>query len=327
MNSAKRERTSNFWGSLQALLVFMIMFLALSLFVPAFFSWRNIFNLMKQLSANLVIASGMTMVILTGEFDISVGSVMGLCMFAGILLMNQYGIFVGFLLSLAIGVTCGFINGVITTKGKVPSFITTLGMQMIARGVTYVISSGYNIKLQDDRFAVLGQAATLGIPNLFWVVILVYIVIFILLKQTRFGQYIYAVGSNRQAAVLSGINADRVKIKTFMLLGLLVGLTAMLNGSRMMSAHPDSGTGLEFEVIAAVVIGGTSVSGGEGSVLMSIIGVFIIGFIRNALNLTHVNILWNHVVTGSVILTAVLLDSLRKGLQKRLAQRALLRGQ
>ncbi len=320
-----REKASGVFGTLQALIVFIVMFVLLSIFVDNFFTVTNITNLMKQNATNLIIGAGMTVVILTGEFDISVGSIMGLAAFTGVTVMNGYGIPLGILSAAAIGLLFGLINGVLTTKGKIPSFIATLGTQMVARGLCLVMSGGFPEAMEDRTLGALSQGDFLGIPNLFWIVIIVYVIVYILLKKTAFGQHVYAVGSNRNAAVLSGINADFVKIRAFLLIGFLAGFCGILSSARVFSASPETGTGVEFEVIAGVVIGGTSVSGGEGNVLLTIVGVIIIGLIRNALNLIHVNILWNNVVTGAVIIAAVLLDSFRKYLQRRMSERALMR--
>ena len=311
-----------FIGSLQIMIVFILMFLLLSIFVPRFFSAGNLLNLPKQFALNLVLATTMTILIISGEFDISVGAVLCLSGFCSLFAMNAYGIFAGVVAALAAGFCAGLINGIITIKGNVPSFIATLGMMMTCRVLSYVVSGGFSNVIRDKSFAALSQGDILGIPNLLFIVIIAYALMFTLLHRTKFGQYIFAVGSNKTAAALSGINVDRIKIAAFSLNGLMAGFGALLTNSRVMAIHPDSGTGIEFEVIAGVVIGGTSIYGGEGNVLLSIAGVLVVGFIRNALNLTRVDVLWNQVITGVVILAAVLIDSLRRSIQRRLEERA-----
>ena len=325
MNNQKEtiiSRLLKFFGSLQIMIVFILMFVFLSLFVPRFFSAVNLLNITRQLALNLIIATTMTILIISGEFDISIGSVVCFAGFCSLFAMNTYGIFAGVIAALGVGFGIGLFNGLVTTKGKIPSFITTLGTMMVCRGLAYVTSGGFSNSITKRSFAVLSQGNVWGIPNLLLIAIIVYVIMFILLHRTKFGQYIYAVGSNKTAAALSGIDVDRIKITAFALNGLMAGFCALLTNSRVMAIHPDTGTGLEFEVIAGVVIGGTSISGGEGKMLQTIAGVLVVGFIRNALNLSQVNILWNQVVTGAVILAAVLIDSLRRGIQGKLEERS-----
>ena len=326
--SAKKqsEITSTAWkdvlkgsyGLIQTLGVFILMILFMSIFLPRFLTVINMMNILRQLTMNLIVAAGMTCIILTGEFDISVGSLV--CFVAVIVakLIHLWGIIPAVLIGLIVGIGFGALNGVIVAKGKIPSFIATLGTSLIARSLAFVISNGKVIADIPPSFKVVGQGDLNGFPFTMFFVIGVYAVCYILLTQTPFGKKIYAVGANRQAAMLSGINPDKVKIWTFIIISFLSALSGILLLSRMGAIQPYTARGLEFDVIAAVVIGGTSLSGGEGNILQTIIGVFIIGLIRNALNLSQINIFWQDFATGTIIIIAVLLDTLRKRITTRM---------
>ncbi len=300
------------YSLMQTLGVFLVMVAAMSIFLPSFMTGLNLMNIVKQLAVNLIVAAGMTIIILTGEFDISVGSVVCLSAVVVARFINIWGAVPAVAFGLAIGVGFGWLHGIIVTKGKIPSFITTLGTSMIARSLAFVISDGKVIADIPERFKIVGQQELFGLPYTVFFVVAVYVVGYVMLTRTSFGKKIYAVGANRQAAMLSGISADRVKIISFCVVGFLSALGGVLLLSRMGAIQPYTARGLEFDVIAAVVIGGTSLSGGEGSILQTIIGIFIIGIIRNALNLSQINIFWQDFATGSIIIVAVLLDSFRK---------------
>ena len=306
------------YGLVQTLAVFLAMVIIMSVLLPRFLTIVNITNLMKQLAVNFVVAAGMTFIILNGEFDISVGSVLALTAAVAGKLMPAWGIVPACFLAMFIGPIFGFFHGIIIPKGKIPSFITTLGTMMIARSLAFVVTEGKVIGNIPEAFKVLGQGSFKGIPNMALVVIVVYACGHIILRKTTFGKKIYAVGANRRVAMLSGINADRVKTTAFMIVGVLSSLGGILLLSRLGAIQADTGKGLEFDVIAAVVIGGTSLYGGEGNILQTIIGVFIIGLIRNFLNLSHINIFWQDFATGTIIIIAVLLDTLRRRVSAKL---------
>jgi len=312
-------------GSLQVLVVFSLIFLLLALFVPHFLTVLNLTNLVKQTAINLIVASGMVCILILGKIDISAGANLGLSCMLGAFGYNAFGLVGGMLTSIITGALIGLFNGVVTMKGRIPPFITCLGSMNMARGAVYVISGGstHQIKVPELKRLALGEI--FGLPVLLIAVFVVYVIMYFVLHRTKFGQYIFACGSNPTAAKLSGINVDRICILAYVMMGALVGLAAIFSSARVMSIYPDSGTGLEFEVIAGCVIGGVSVTGGEGKMLFTIAGVFVVAFVRNALNLIHINVLWNNFVTGAVILAAVLLDSYRKRLQIRLEQREFMR--
>lgn len=318
---ANKQKMLGYLNTLQSLSVFVILFTVMSLTLPKFFTPMNMINLSKQLAVNLILAASMTQVIICGEIDISIGAILGVSGMAGALILQNGSIFLAAVTALAIGAAFGTLNGILTVKGKIPSFITTLGTMMVARSTALIISQGKVLAGFPKGFSVIGQGSLWGIPILFYIVIVIYIIFYLYMKCTRFGLQVYAVGSNRTAAVLSGTAADFVKIRSLLINGIVAGFCGLLLTSRLMAVQSDMGTGIEFEVIAGVIIGGTSLSGGQGNVLQSIIGVLIIGLIRNFLNLAHINIFWNDFVMGTVIIVAVLFDSFRKQLQNKINEK------
>jgi len=307
-----RDLARQSYGLIQALAVLIVLVVVISLFSPRFLTWINIYNLMAQMSVNLIVAAGMTVVMISGEFDISVGSVVALTAAVSAALMIQIGIVPAVLISMLIGPLLGVFNGIIITKGRIPSFITTLGTLMIARSLAFVTTGGRVISNLPDSFKVIGQGQTLGIPNPFIIAIACYAIGWVMMTRTAFGKKIYAVGANRTVAMLSGIRADRVKIACLVVVGLAASFAGNILLSRIGAIQADTARGLEFEVIAGVVIGGTSLYGGQGNILRTIIGVVIIALIRNFLNLSRIDIFWQDFATGAIIVGAVLLDAFQK---------------
>jgi ribose transport system permease protein len=254
----------------------------------------------------------MTVVMISGEFDISVGSVVALTAAVSATLMHEYGVVPAVLISLLIGPALGVFNGLVVTKGRIPSFITTLGTMMIARSLAFVTTGGRVVSNLPDEFKVIGQGATFGIPNPFIIALVCYGVGWVLMTRTAFGKKVYAVGANRTVAMLSGIRADRVKILCMVIVGFAASFAGNILLARIGAIQADTARGLEFEVIAAVVIGGTSLYGGQGNILRTIIGVVIIALIRNFLNLSRIDIFWQDFATGAIIVGAVLLDAFQK---------------
>jgi ribose/xylose/arabinose/galactoside ABC-type transport system permease subunit len=313
----RQELLRQSYGLLQALAVLAVLIVIMSILSPRFLTWINIANLMGQMAVNLIVAAGMTIVMISGEFDISVGSVVALAAAVSAALMQQIGIVPAIILSLLIGPAIGFVNGVITTKGRIPSFIVTLGTLMMARSLAFVVTGGQVISNLPDAFKVLGQGRILNVPIPFLIALACYAVGWFVLSRTAFGKRVYAVGANRMVATLSGIHADRVKIQCMMIVGFTAAFAGNILLARIGAIQADTARGLEFEVIAAVVIGGTSLYGGQGNILRTIIGVIIIALIRNFLNLSRIDIFWQDFATGAIIIAAVLLDAL----QKRVGQR------
>ncbi|MGH2316744.1 ABC transporter permease subunit [Planococcus sp. SE5232] len=278
---------------------------------PGFLSVSNLMNVLRQVSINALIAFGMTFVILTGGIDLSVGATLALtgAVSAGMMASGVDPIF-AMLLGLLLGAVLGAINGIIIAKGKVAPFIATLATMTIYRGLTLVYTDGRPISGLGDSltFQMLGKGYFLGIPIPVVTMIVSFAILYFILKKTTFGRRVYAVGGNEEASILSGINADRIKIYVYSLLGLLAALASLILTSRLNSAQPTAGEMFELDAIAAVVLGGTSLTGGRGWIVGTLIGALIIGVLNNGLNLIGVPSFFQQVVKGAVILLAVLLD-------------------
>ncbi|QMT17059.1 ribose ABC transporter permease [Planococcus maritimus] len=278
---------------------------------PSFLSMSNILNVLRQVSINALIAFGMTFVILTGGIDLSVGSILALtgAVTAGMMASGVDPI-LAMLLGLFLGAVLGAINGVIIAKGKVAPFIATLATMTIYRGLTLVYTEGRPISGLGDSmaFQMLGKGYFLGIPIPVVTMLISFGILYFILKKTTFGRRVYAVGGNEEASVLSGINADRIKIYVYSLVGALAALASLILTSRLNSAQPTAGQMFELDAIAAVVLGGTSLTGGRGWIVGTLIGALIIGVLNNGLNLIGVSSFFQQVVKGAVILLAVLLD-------------------
>ena len=275
---------------------------------------------MRQISVNICISVGMTLVVLTAGIDLSVGSVLALCgaITAG-LLKNGIEIpssntYIGFTIlgaifsGLLVGSLLGFINGWTITKFKLPPFVATLAMLTIARGLTMLWTKGFPISGLGETFAWLGSGWFLGIPLPVWISGIIVFITAVITKKTKVGRYIYAIGGNENASILSGIDINKVKVTVYMIAGALAAVGGVLVSARLDAAQPNAGTGYELDSIAAVVIGGTSLSGGRGSVLGTVLGAVIIGVLNNGLVLLNVSPFWQQVVKGLVILIAVIID-------------------
>ncbi|AJJ24280.1 ribose ABC transporter permease [Yersinia enterocolitica] len=297
--------------SLIALLVLIAVVSSLS---PNFFTLNNMFNILQQTSVNAIMAVGMTLVILTSGIDLSVGSLLAL---TGAVAASIVGLEVNALVAvgaaLALGAFVGGITGVIVAKGKVQAFIATLVMMLLLRGVTMVYTNGspINTGFTDvaDTFGWFGIGRPLGIPTPIWLMAIVFIAAWYMLHHTRLGRYIYALGGNESATRLSGISVDKVKIIVYSLCGLLAALAGIIEVARLSSAQPTAGTGYELDAIAAVVLGGTSLAGGKGQIVGTLIGALILGFLNNGLNLLGVSSYYQMIVKAVVILLAVLVDN------------------
>lgn len=304
----------------QSLIALFILCLAISLSSDKFMTSANVWNVMRQISVNICISTGMTLVVLTAGIDLSVGSVLALCgaVTAGLLKngieIPAVNLYVGFTLlgatvaGLLAGFLLGWFNGWAITKFKVPPFVATLAMLTIARGLTMLWTKGFPITGLSENFAYLGTGWLLGIPLPVWVSGAIVLITVIIANKTKLGRYIYAIGGNESAATLSGINTKKIKIAMYTIAGVLSAVGGLLVTSRLNAAQPNAGTGYELDSIAAVVIGGTSLSGGRGSVWGTVLGAVIIGVLNNGLVLLNVSPFWQQVVKGFVILIAVIID-------------------
>ena len=276
---------------------------------PRFLTVSNFLNVLTQVSVNAILAIGMTFVILTGGIDLSVGSILAITGAVVATFAKAGGnIIPGIIVALIIGGAIGLFNGIIVSKGKVQAFIVTLATMTIFRGVTYVFTNGDPISGLGDNISFIGNNLVFGIPIPIILIVVVLFIAWYVLNQTRFGRYVYALGGNEDSARLSGINTDKIKTLVYVISGVTAAIGGIIVTSRIGSASPNAGMGFELDAIAAVVLGGTSLAGGEGKVTGTIIGALIIGVLNNGLNLMSVSPFYQLIVKGSVILLAVLLD-------------------
>ncbi|QPA30794.1 ABC transporter permease [Thermaerobacillus caldiproteolyticus] len=293
------------------LIGFLLLSIVLSILSDNFLTMNNWLNILRQVSINALIAFGMTFVILTGGIDLSVGSVLALssAITAG-MMANGMGGLAAILVGLLAGLFMGALNGAIITKGRVAPFIATLATMTMFRGATLVYTDGRPITgfSNDILFQMMGRGYFLGIPVPVVFMIVVYIALYFVLKKTTFGRHTFAIGGNEEASRLSGIRVDRLKIWIYSLTGGLSALAGIILTSRLNSAQPTAGTAYELDAIAAVVLGGTSLSGGRGWIFGTFVGALIIGVLNNGLNLLNVSSFYQQVIKGVVILLAVILD-------------------
>jgi ribose transport system permease protein len=304
----------------QSLIALFLLCLGLSLMSDKFLSVSNVWNVMRQISVNICISTGMTLIVLTAGIDLSVGSVLALCgaITAGLLkngievpagnLYIGFTIFGAICAGLLMGGILGAFNGWTITKFKVPPFVATLAMLTVARGLTMLWTQGFPISGLGDTFLYFGTGWFLGIPVPVWISGLIVLIAVFVTEKTRLGRYIYAIGGNESASRLSGINVNKVKIIVYTIAGALAAVGGIMVTSRLDSAQPNAGISFELDSIAAVVIGGTSLSGGRGSIWGTVQGAIIIGVLNNGLVLLNVSPFWQQVVKGLVILLAVIID-------------------
>jgi ribose transport system permease protein len=299
------------------LIVLIATSVAIALLNPRFLSWSNILTVLRQTSINAVIATGMTFAILIGGIDLSVGSVLGLCgAIAASMVSSGTNVALAVMTALVLGTAIGYLNGTLITTGGLQPFIATLGTVTLLRGAILVFTQGRPISTgntpSSEYFSEIGTGFLGPIPIPVYIMILVFFVAYYILNHTRIGRYIYATGSNEEATMYSGIKTARVKRFVYAVSGMMAALAGILLTARLGSAQPTSGAGYELDAIAAVVLGGTSMAGGIGTIGGTAIGALIIGVLNNALNLMKVSSYYQDVAKGIVILIAVLLDRKQK---------------
>jgi len=312
--STIRERLSGVVSQLAAAGALIVVFVFLSVASPVFLSADNLFNIGVQTSYTAVIAIGMTLVIITAGIDLSVGSVAALSGVVGVVLMTKAGIPVvpAILGGVFVGGICGLVNGLLVSVAGLNPFIATLGMLSVARGLVYIPTNARAVFGAPDSFRLLGQGVIGSIPIPIIVVAVVATIGYVVLSRTKLGRYAYAMGSNREAARLSGIPIKRYLTAVYVISGALAGFGGMIASSQVDSGQPNFGMGLELDAIAAAVIGGASLFGGQGTVVGTLIGAFLIALIRNGSVLLDVNIYYQQVIIGVVIWVAVLWDQYRR---------------
>lgn len=304
----------------QSLIALAVMVVALSLLSDKFLTADNGLNILRQISVNLCLSIGMTLVIVSGGIDLSIGAVLALAgaVAAGLL---KNGLPLAFLdvklqftatgavvAGVAVGAALGWFNGVAITRFRLPSFVATLGMLSIARGLTMLWTGGFPITGLGDAFGRIGTGAVLGVPMPVWISAVLAAGFALIMRDAVFGRQVYAVGGNETAARFSGLRIERVRLGVYTLAGALAGVAGLIVTARLDSAQPNAGLGYELDSIAAVVIGGASLSGGRGTILGTVLGCLIIGVLNNGLFLLNVSPFWQQVIKGLVILLAVAID-------------------
>ena len=301
------KATNQVGGALIGLIVLVIVFSILS---PSFFTAYNVINIARQSSINLMHAVGMTFIILTGGIDLSVGGVEALVgtLVAGCL-MDEIPLAAALIIGLLIGLVAGAFNGLCVAYAKIPAFITTMATVSIARSIALIYTGGYPISGMPQSFTFIGTGAVGFIPVPVIIAVVVIAAGFIILKKTVLGRYIYAIGGNEEATSMSGIDVKKWKLLVYAIHGIFTAIAGIVLAARMNSGQPSAADGVELDIIAAVVIGGTSLSGGEGGLLGTIMGALLITVLNNGLTLLNVNSYIQGLILGFVILGAVFLDS------------------
>jgi ribose transport system permease protein len=298
------------------LIVLILEIIMFSTFSDRFLAGSNFINVLRQISVTAISSVGMFMIILLGDIDLSVGAVYAfvgvLCAFA--FRATDSGLVV-VLIAVALGLFIGFVKGFITAKGKIPAFVTTLAVMSVCRGLANVITKGTPIGISNKKFTVLGAGYIFSfIPIPVVIMLIVLCLGYFISNYTRIGRYIYACGGNEQASRWSGLNTDRIRIFVFVFAGLLNSIAALILAGRLGGGLPQAGTGAEMDAITAVILGGTSLTGGKGKFWGVITGVIVIGVLSNGLTMLNVSSYWQEVVKGIIILIAVLID--KKALKK-----------
>jgi ribose transport system permease protein len=305
---------------LESLIALALMIVFMSVVSDRFPTTDNALTILRQISSNICLSIGMTLVILTAGIDLSVGSVLALsgAVTAGLLkngieipqlnALMQFTLVGAVLGGLLVGLLLGLFNGFIITRFRVPPFVATLGMLSIGRGLTMLWTGGFPITGLGESFAVIGTGSCLGMPMPVWISAGLVALFVLITRKTRFGRHVYAVGGSERAARLAGLRVNRIKLAAYALCGVLSAVGGMIVTSRLDSAQPNAGLGYELDSIAAVVIGGTSLSGGRGTILGTVLGCLIIGVLNNGLFLLNVSPFWQQVIKGCVILLAVVID-------------------
>jgi erythritol transport system permease protein len=331
-----RVRAQTILFQLRAFIALILLFGFFAIYSDSFLVTNNLIILTKQVAINAILGIGMTFVILTGGIDLSVGSIVGL---AGIiagglinegLVLPMFGVVVYFsgwviiIITLMAGMLIGLLNGMIITRFNVAPFIATLGMLYVARGFALLYNNGATFPrlvgdpaLHNTGFPKLGASRLLGLPYSIWIMVGLGIIAMFLASKTPFGRQVYAIGGNERAARLSGVRVKSITMLTYVISGFCAALVGLIITSQLVSAHPATGTSFELNAIAAVVLGGTSLSGGRGTIGGTIIGAFVIGVLNNGMVIEGVSSFWQMVITGVVIIFAVVIDQLQERLQKR----------
>lgn len=319
-----KDSRAQFFEKYGTVLILLGMIVIMSFLKPEFLTHSNLINIIRQQTPIAIIALGITFAIISGGIDISAGSVVAMCAVVVALCAKvdsagvpKYPLVITVLICLAVGGLAGTVNGLVISYGNVPPFIATLGMMSAARGVALIISDGRPVTGFSKEFDFIGGGSFLSIPVPLFILAVMFIVAYIILHKTKFGIYVYAIGSSELAAEVSGIKVKRVKTFIYTIVGLFTGVAAVVLASRTLSGQPAVGTGWELNAITAAVIGGSSLSGGIGTITGTFIGALIMGVLTNGMTMLRISPAMQMVVRGAVIVTAVLLDERKHGFRKR----------
>ncbi|MGV3084877.1 ABC transporter permease [Enterococcus dispar] len=298
-------------GNIGILGVLILISIVMAVVSPNFLVYGNIISVLRQVSNNMYLALGMTLVIILGGIDLSIGSIVAMSgtIIVGLIVNSGLPLIPAILIGLLLGVVVGFLNGIVIANFKVPAFIVTLATMNVAKGIAYVYSGGRSTRITDPIFNMIGGGYLGPIPLPVIYMVILIIIFSTLLNKTKFGTYVYAIGGNRESARLSGVPIKKVEVAVFTISGLLAAFSGLVLCSRMFSGQPSVGEGYEMDAIAACVLGGVSMSGGQGRISGTVIGALVIGIISNGLNLMGVSSFWQLIVKGIIIVIAVLIDS------------------
>lgn len=310
-DTARRQRPWTYYLTNYGIVwLTVILFIALAATTPNFISADNFRNILDQQSIVLIVAVFVTMLLISGNFDISVGAIYTLVPLVALRVFDASdSVILLVMVGIAVGVLAGSVNGVIVTKGRINSFVATLATALVFFGIAYLVTGGTILRLSDLDVRALVTTRFLGLTSGTWVAVIVVVIAWILLERTRFGRYVFAIGGNREAARLAGVPVDRIIFMVFVLVGAAAGLAGIMNMARTLTAQASDDFSLVFTVIAAVVVGGTSIMGGFGAIWRTVIGVLFIAFLGNGFNLNGIDPVIQRIIEGLVILAAVGLDA------------------
>ena len=300
-----RAQMFRFFQTYAVLILIVALMVTLSVLSDSFLTLRNLLNILNQNAPLAIMASAMTLVIIVGGFDLSVGAIFAVGSVTSAWIALHVDPYLGLLLAPLIGLGLGMVNGIVITRLNVHSFLATIATSLIFKGVAIVISDGRLISVRIDSYIWLGRGKFLGVFNSIWIMVTFALILTFLLTRTTFGRRIFSVGGNEEAAILSGIRTHRIKIATFALAGLAAGLASIITTSRVALGQASAGQGMELQAIAAVILGGTSIYGGQGAVWRSLAGVFLLALINNGFDILNADPFFRDLTTGLVILAAI----------------------
>lgn len=307
----------------KALIITIFLVIVFAITSPVFLTTHNILNVLRQISISAIVAAGFTLVLAGGEIDLSVGGMIGII---GILVAKSMDdlhlpIYIAIIIGLLVGASCGLFNGIIINKFSLPPFIVTLSTGLVFRGIVYVITSMTPVAPLPEAFNFIGQGYLLYIPLPVYILVFVTLIIYIIANHTAFGRHVIAMGGSKQAARLSGVRIEITRLLLYILVGICCAVAAIVLTGRTASGQVNAGFNMELDMIAAVVIGGTSLTGGNANVIGSIFGVLLIGLVSNGLNLLGVDPNWQVIAKGLLILIAIILDAATSGILRRILKR------